>query len=157
MVEKKICVTELRISYNGPVDIRDFFKKVEDWIAAKGRHKEIKKKSEHVTAKDKKVEWFIEIWDMPADYAKTIVRLQALFRDIRKAGKHDVADVAIALDGILETDLESRWFQKPTFYFLRAVYDKYVSKFYTHRFEGKLTSDTYDLYNYLMDYFHKKS
>lgn len=162
MTEKKICVTELRLSYNGPIDIVEFFRKVEDWIAKKGMHKEIKKKSEEVKARSKRVEWFIEIWEMPSDYAKPVVRLQALFKDIKDArvkihGKErnmQTADALIVLDGILETDLEARWHQKPTFYFLRAVYDKYISKFYTNRFEGKLTADTYELYHYLLDYFN---
>lgn len=158
MVEKKICVRELRLSYNGPINVVDFFRAVEDWIAKKGMHKEIKKKTEEVTAKHKRVEWFIEIWEMPSDYAKPVVRLQALFKDIKDAtvkGKHiQTADILITLDGILETDLESRWYQKPTFYFLRAVYDKFFHKFYTNRFEAKLTADTYELYQYLMDYFN---
>lgn len=162
MVEKKICVDGLRLNYNGPIDIRDFFKSVEDWIVKNNMQKEIKKKSEEVTAKGKRIEWFIEMWEMPADYAKPVVRMQALLKDIKEAkveikGKKkriETADVLIVLDGILETDLESRWYQKPTFYFLRAVYDKVFHKFYTHRFEGKLTSDTYGLYHYLMNYFN---
>ncbi|MFH2028679.1 MAG: hypothetical protein ABIJ08_06050 [Nanoarchaeota archaeon] len=162
MVEKKFCVSDLRINYNGPIDIIDFFKTVEDWIVKKGMHKEIKKKSEHVTEKNKRVEWFIEIWETPADYAKRVVRLQTLFKDIKDVkvnlkGKErsiQSADVLVLLDGILETDLEARWFQKPTYYFWRAIYDKYISKFYTHRFEGKITSDTYELYHHLMNYFN---
>ena len=35
MVEKKFVVYDLRISYNGPVKITDFYKEVEDWIKQK--------------------------------------------------------------------------------------------------------------------------
>jgi hypothetical protein len=159
MVEKKFAVSELKIKYDGPLDIVEFFKVVEDWIEKKGLNKEIKKKSQEVTAKRKRLSWMIEIWEMPSDYAKRVVRLQALFNNIKDAkikGKNvDTADVLIILDGILETDLDYRWHQKPTHYFLRAVYDKFFSKFYTHRFEGKLTADTYELYHCIMDYFNK--
>ena len=163
MAEKKICVSELRIQYNGPIDVVDFFRAVEDWIMKKHMHKEIKKKSEQVTPSSRRVEWFIEIWEDLADYAKEVVRLQALFKDVKDAdinkdGKvqhTQVADMLIIIDGILETDLEAQWFQKPTFFFMRAIYDKYINKFYTHRFEGRLTADTYQFYNYLMDSLHK--
>ena len=162
MVEKKFVVPERRLSYNGPIDITDFFKSVEDWIEKKGMHKEIKKKTQEVQAKHRRVEWFIEIWEMPADYAKPVVRMQALLKNIKDAhvmvkGKKrniQTAEVLVIIDGILETDLEARWYQKPTYYFLRAVYDKYISKFYTNRFEGKLTKDTNELYHHLMNYFN---
>src|SRR3989338_741252 len=165
MVERKICVSELRIAYNGPIDVVDFFRAVEDWIDKKGMHKEIKKKSEEVMPKSRKVEWFIEIWEMAADYAKPLVRLQALFKDIKDAtvmvqGRQRTiqnADVLCILDGILETHLEGRWYQKPTHYFVRAIIDKYINKFYTNRFEAKLIADTYELYHYLMAYFNSYS
>jgi len=162
MVEKRFPVENLTISYNGPIDIVDFFKTVEDWITKKGMNKEIKKKSEEVSGSSRRVEWMIEMWEMPGDYAKPIVRMQSLIKDIKdvsvkihgKKKNVQVGDVLIVIDGILETDIEGRWYQKPTFYFLRAVYDKYFSKFYTHRFEAKLTKDTYEFYNYLMGYFN---
>jgi len=161
MVEKKFSVSELKIHYNGPIDIIDFFRAIDDWISSKGMHKEIKKKTQHVDSKRKKVEWMIEIWEMPADLAKTVVRLQALIDDIKEArvgedkNSIDVGNVLIILDGILETDIDYRWTQKPLHYFIRAVYDKFFDKFYTHRYEGKLTADTYELYHYIMDYFNK--
>jgi len=161
MVEKKFSVSELKIHYNGPLDIVDFFRAVEDWISSKGMHKEIKKKTQHVEAKKKRVEWMIEIWEMPSDLAKTVVRLQALIDNIKEAkvGKDkrtvEVGNVLIILDGILETDIGYRWTQKPLHFFFRALYDKHINKFYTHRYEGKLTADTYELYHYLMDYFNK--
>ena len=67
-------------------------------------------------------------------YKPTIInKINSYFKDIKdaqikKRGKTQnvqTADVLIILDGILETDLESRWFQKPTYYFIRAVYDKF--------------------------------
>ena len=49
MVEKKVLVDALRFSYNGPFDVIEFYKFVEDWIREHGMEKEIKKKLEHVT------------------------------------------------------------------------------------------------------------
>ncbi|MFH1641442.1 MAG: hypothetical protein ABIC04_00925 [Nanoarchaeota archaeon] len=162
MTERKFSVQELRFSYNGPLDIVDFFRAVEDWIHKKGFHKDIKKKSEEVTAKGKRVEWFIEINGELADYARSVIRLRVLFKNIKDAKielkgrkkRVQVVDALLYFDGILETDLEGRWYQKPTFYFFRAVYDKYFSHYYTQRFEAKLTADTYALYHYIMDYFN---
>ncbi len=45
----------MKLSYNGPFDIIEFYKKVEEWIAAKGKEKEIKKKVEQVSQKGKNI------------------------------------------------------------------------------------------------------
>ena len=39
MSEKKIVIDGLRFSYNGPFDIIEFYKEVEDWIKENGMEK----------------------------------------------------------------------------------------------------------------------
>jgi len=162
MVEKKFVVDGMRLSYNGPFDITDFYKTVEEWIRAKGKEKEIKRELEQVEPQGKKIEWFIEIWEQVADYAKPIVRMRALIDNLKevkvKKGKFqktlNQGDVLIIFDGILETDIEGRWQQKPLFYFIRAVFDKFVYKLYTNRFEDKLAADVNELHKVLTDFFN---
>src|SRR3989338_9252682 len=84
MVEKKFVIDGMKLSYQGPFDIIDFFKRVEDWISSKGKEKEIKKKLEHVSQKGKKIEWFLEIWEDMNEYTRIIVRLDALFTDVKE-------------------------------------------------------------------------
>ncbi|MBU0615927.1 MAG: hypothetical protein KJ601_07580 [Nanoarchaeota archaeon] len=157
MVEKKFVVEGLRFSYSGPFDVVEFYRYIDKWIVDHGMEKEIKKKSEHVTSKGRKIEWLIEIWMQPMDYAKQVVRLRALFDHVTEAKikgrKLNKVEALIDIDAILETDIEGRWEQKPLFYFMRAVYDKLVNKFYTNRFEGKLTADAYRLHKDLTEFF----
>lgn len=159
MVEKKFVVDGVKLSYSGPFDILEFYKKVEDWISSKGKEKEIKKKVERVSAKGKKIEWFVEIWEDVADYAKTIVRVQAVFTDVKeikkdkKAKKLNQGNVVITFDGILESDMEGKWQQKPVFFFLRALADKFIYKFHMNKIEDKLAADTYELHDRLVEFF----
>jgi len=157
MVEKKFVVEELRYSYNGPFDIIQLYKLVEDWIESNGMHKEIKKKLEHTEKESKKLEWFIEIWKNPADYAKQVVRLRILGNNIKEFEKnkktYQKGEILVVIDGILETDVEARWQQKPTFFFLRSVIDKYIWKIYTNRFEGDITADVYSLHKHMKEFF----
>ena len=151
----------MKLSYNGPFDIVEFYKKVEDWISAKGKEKEIKKKVEHVEAKGKKIEWFIEIWEDITEYARTVVRMRVLFTDVKeikvkndkRKKKLNSGNVLIIFDGILETDISGKWQQKPIFYFLRAVVDKFIYKFYMNKFEDKLAKDVYELNDTLKEFF----
>jgi len=159
MVEKKIVIDNMNFGYEGVFNVVDFYKAMDVWIQDKNLEKELKKKLQHTLKKGRKIEWLIEIWDMPSDYAKRVVRLRALFnniKDVKVNGKNmNNGDVLIVIDGILETDIEGKWHQKPTHYFLRAAYDKIFNKFYTNRFEGKLAADCYALREYLMEFFKK--
>ena len=162
MVEKKFVVDGMKLSYNGPFDIIEFYKKVEDWISAKGKEKDIKKKVEHVEPSGKKIEWFIEIWEDLAEYARILVRMRALFTDVKEVKikkdkrrkRLNSGNVLIIFDGILETDIAGKWQQKPVFYFLRALTDKFIYKFYMNKFEDKLANDVYDLHDTLKDFFN---
>jgi hypothetical protein len=163
MVEKKFVVDGLKLSYNGTFDIIDFFKNVENWISENNKEKDIKKKLEHVEPKGKKVEWFLEIWEDINEWTRSIVRIQAHFTDVTeltvKKGNRkkrlNKGNVLITFDGILETDIEGKWQQKPWFYFLRAVSDRFLWKFHMNKMEDKLAADTYSLNNRLKEFFGK--
>src|SRR3990167_1888626 len=109
MVEKKFVVYDLRLSYNGPVNIEDFYREVEDWMRQKGLSKELKKKTENLTPKGKKLEWAVECWKNITPFAKQVVRLRSFFNNVReievrrngKRIKTQQADVLIQIDGIL--------------------------------------------------------
>lgn len=163
MTEKKIVVDQLRLSYNGIFDINEFYREVEDWIAKNGMEKEIKKKLEHVLPEGKRLEWLIECWKRVADDAKTIVRMRALFNDVKEVEivknkskrRLNHGNALIIFDGILETDVEGSWQQKPMFSFMRTLFDKYIWKFHTNRFEDGLIKETYDMHKTLQDFFNR--
>jgi len=163
MVEKKFVVDGMKLSYSGPFDIIEFFKRVEGWIKAKGKEKEIKKKLEHVEPKGKKIEWLLEIWEDTGEYARTLVRLRALFSEVKeikiKKGQRkkslNSGKALIIIDGILETDLQGKWQQKPTFFFMRALVDKFIWKMHTNKYDDKLEKDVNSLYDSLYDFFSK--
>jgi len=162
MVEKKLVVDELRLHYDGVFDILEFYKFVEDWMDNNGYQKELKKKAEYVEANGKKLEWFLEIWKMPSDWAKELVRMRAIFSNVKevelKKGRHtrkmNQGSVLIIFDGFLETDLKARWQQKPLYYFLRAVYDKFVWRIWTNKYLDEVRNGCYNLHKELQGFFN---
>jgi len=161
MVEKKQLVFDLMLKYNGPLSIEEFYKEVEKWIEEKGLHKELKRKSEEVTSKGKKIEWSIECWKNPVRAVKHMIQLRVLFDDVKdvklKRKGHNIrinkANVFIVIDGWLETSLTSRWTQvNPLYAFLRTLYDKYIwmiGSTVTEKHEGPVQEDCYDLHKRL--------
>ncbi len=161
MVEKKQIIWDLRLSYNGPLSIEEFYAEVEKWMAEKGLQKEIKRKSEDVGKKGKKIEWVIEAWKSITHLVKHIVRLRALFNNIKEIKikrkgrtiKINQADVLIVIDGFIETEFSHQWTMQPWFYFLRAIYDKYIWKIWSEKYDDLVTEECYDLHKRLKAFF----
>jgi len=164
MVEKKQLVFDLRLNYNGPLSIEEFYAEVEKWMSEKGMQKDLKRKSEELTSKGKIVEWIVECWKSPVGDVKEVVRLRALFdkaKEIKlnKKGRSmtiNQADVSIVIDGFLETKLRGRWTQKPVYSMFRTLYDKYIwaiGSTITERNEAPVAQDCYDLHKRLKAFF----
>tara|TARA_Y100000310_G_C20347562_1_gene652717 strand:- start:182 stop:700 length:519 start_codon:yes stop_codon:yes gene_type:complete len=164
MTEKKHVVFDLRLSYNGPLSIEEFYAEVEKWMSEKGLQKDIKRKSEEVASKGKKIEWIIEAWKEPRHLVKHVVRLRALFNKVKevkiKRKKHTVkinqVDALIVIDGFVETKLAHQWSMNPLTQFFRTLYDKYVWSIgmtETERYEGAVNTDCYDLHKRLKSFF----
>lgn len=164
MVEKKQVVYDLMLKYNGPLSIEEFYREVEKWMKEKGLQKELKKKSESVTPKGKKIEWVIECWKSPVRAIKHMVMLQVLFDNVKemrikkkgKSIKTNQADVFINIDGWIEASLTSRWTQGPLHTFFRNLYDKYIWAIggsEMEPYEGGVTEDCYDLHKRLKAFF----
>ena len=162
MAEKKLVVDNLQLAYNGIFNIHDFFVKAEEWARENGFERELKKNFEHTFPEGKKVEWLVELWKQVSESERVTIRVRALFNNLRdvELKRHGVvallnqADVFIIFDGFLETDYEARWEQKPTFFFLRAVFDKLIYKFYTDKYHVDVIQATYDLHRKMKAFFN---
>lgn len=161
MTEKRQIIDALRLNYNGVFDVVELYREIEDWIVKHGMEKEIKKKREHVKADGKNIEWFIEIWKSPTDYAKIIVRVKALMSNIKDVeivkGDSKInlnhGNVTIIFDGFIEQDIKGRWQQKPLYYFIRSLYDKYVYKLWSNKFDKDVFNYCHSLHKVLDDFF----
>ena len=55
-------------------------------------------------------------------------------------------------DAYLLHDYEHRWDMTPMLVFLRTMFDKFIYKIYTERFEQRVTHDIHHLYNVVETY-----
>ena len=164
-MEKKHIVEDLMLKYNGPLSVEEFYAEVEKWIKEKGMEKEIKRKSEDITSKGKKIEWVIEAWKSPVRAVKQMIRISALFDNVKEVNvkrkgrniRLNRADVLITIDGWMETSLTSRWTAvNPLYAFMRTLYDKYIwliGSNVTEANEGVVYDDSYDLHKRLESFF----
>ena len=158
----KIIVDHDKIDYSGPVDVTDLFKTIENFIFHMGFDKRQDKDFEQNTANGKSIEWQISPWKWITDYTRHIIKVRVLGYDISKAdvvshGKKTKVDngrIIIVIDGFVEYDLQSRWQDNPFLYFLSQLYDKFIFKVYTERFEQTLVHDINHLHNEIEKFFN---
>jgi len=163
-MEKKHVVFDLRISYNGPLSIVEFYAEVEKWMDEKGLQKDLKRKSEDVSSKGKKIEWIIEAWNEATHLVKQTVRLRALFTNVKelklkrkgRTVRINQVEALMVIDGFMETKLGKQWTMNPLYHFLRVMLDKYIWNIgmtETERFEGAVYDNSYDLHKRLKAFF----
>jgi hypothetical protein len=154
MSEKRLIIDQLRLNYSGIFNLQELYKMIDGWLYEKGYDKYEKKNEEQVLETGRKIEVEIRPWKKTTDYAKNEIRLRIFVdnmtdievdRDGKKIKMHK-GDIQMIFDAFLETDYEHRWENKPMYYFMRTIVDKYVFKIYTEKFVGNLTADTRDLH-----------
>ena len=153
----KIIVDHDKIDYSGPLDLNGLLRAIESFIFEHGFDKRQDKDFEQNTANGKFIEWQISPWKWISDYARYIIKVRILGYDILKAdtmlhgkkAKIDNGRVIIVIDGFVEYDLQSRWQDNPFLYFLSQMYDKFVFKVYTERFEQTLVHDINRLHDHI--------
>ena len=134
MVEREPIVEKEQITYEGLFSFKEIINLIEDWQSSK-RYVPFERKSvESVRSHGKFVEYLYQQYRKPSDYIKFVIWIRLLGSDIKeKEVERDGHKIVLVegkmqsiLDAFLETDWEKRWESKPIFYFLRAIWDKYI-------------------------------
>lgn len=153
----KIVVDHEKIDYKGPLNLGDMLRMIENFLWERGFDKKQDKDFEQNTANGKFIEWQITPWKKISDYTRYHIKIRVLGYDILKAdavnnGKKTKVDngrIIIVIDGFVEYDYDHRWEEKPILHFFRVIYDYFVNKAYTERFEHMLVHDINHLVSHI--------
>ncbi|MBI2653806.1 hypothetical protein HYX02_03255 [Candidatus Woesearchaeota archaeon] len=151
----KIIVDHDKIDYSGPLSLSDLLRMIENFIWERGFDKKQDKDFEQNTPQGKFIEWQITPWKWISDYTRYMIKVRVLGYDLVKTNavvhgrktKIDNGRIIIIIDGLIEYDLQTKWENHPFLQFLRAMYDNFVYKAYTERFEHMLVHDINHLHN----------
>ena len=158
----KIIVDHETIEYSGPFNATDLFRAIDYFLYERGFDKKQDKDFEQNTPEGKFVEWQITPWKRISDYARHMIKIRVLgynivksdvFHDGKKT-KTDSGKVIVVIDAFIENDYLSLWEGNPVLHFLRTIYDYFVFKAYTERFEQRLIHDTNQLHDHIEKFFN---
>jgi len=163
MSELKLVVDHLRLNYKGPFNAKDLFKHITAFLKERGFDIKIDKEFEQNTKSGKSMEWQINPWKkVTTDYVHYWPKVRILIKDYKKVDavmdkkkvKIGNGSVIIYIDGYLELDYFGKWENVPLFQFFRTIYNNFLYKVYTERFEQRLTYDMHHLYYTIEQFFN---
>ncbi len=154
MSEKKLVIDQMKLTYEGIFDLNGLYRLIDGWFYQKGYDKWEKKNFEQIMPTGKDVEIEMLPWKKTTDYFKNILKIRMKFTSIKdvEIEKNGVkmrlnqGRVMMIFDGYLESDYDQRWEDKPLFFLIRTLFDKYVFKSYFNKYEKWLVNDVYDLH-----------
>lgn len=162
MSELRLTVDHLRLNYTGPFDANALYRILTAFWKEKGFDFWPHKEFEHDTTTGKHIEWQLRPWKQITHDNRHLVKIRVLINNYKKVDavvnnkkvKIGNGKVVIYLDGYLEMDQWNVWEHTPLFQFIRTLYVNFVHKFYTERFEQRLTYDINHLYHNLEKFFN---
>jgi len=160
MAERRLIVDHLKLNYKGLFSMNELYNMVDRWFMQKGFDKREMFNREHVRPDGKFIELEIQPWKKITDYAKLVIRVHIVVlnmkdSDIEKDGQKLIlnkGNITVTFDAYLVTDYEHRWENRPFYYFIRTVFDKYVYKGYMEQWEEELKSQTYELHDQIKSF-----
>ena len=146
MAEREQVVDNMRLSYEGLFNVNELYMLIDQFFREKGFDKRELRNQEHVKAGSRYIDLVLQPWKKITDYANHIIRVEIVMRNVKdveveKDGhklKFSKGRVAVRIDAYLETDYEHRWEQKPIYFFIRTLFDKFVYSSYSQRFKAQL-------------------
>ncbi len=160
MSEKKLVVDHLKLNYNGLFDATGLYQYIDDWLREKGFDKREVRNREHVKPEGKFIELEMQPWKKITDYAQHTIRIEIRMMNLKEVeiqrDRHKVrlnkGKVVVTFDGFLITDYEHRWESRPLYFLMRTVFDKFIYRSYTSKFEDLLIETVNQLHTGVKSY-----
>ena len=154
MSEKALIIDQMKMTYEGIFDMNGLWRLIHSWFYEKGYDFWPHKNYEQVMPTGKEIEIEVLPWKKTTEYFKNIIRIRIKATEVKdveielrgKKMKMNQGKIRIVFDAYLESDYENYWEEKPVFFLIRTIFDKYVFKSTYNKFEKWLVNDAYDIH-----------
>ncbi len=155
MSDMRLVVDHLKLDYKGPFEFNGLCRLINSFLNERGFDVRQDKDFELNTKKGKQIEWQIFPWKKVSDYVRFTPKIRILVKDMvkmevvknKKKVKVDNGRVILVIDGFIEFDYFHKWDDHPFLIFLRSLYDRFIYRAYTERFEQRFVYDMNQLYD----------
>ena len=153
MTETKVLVDEETIDYEGLFNPPEIYDMIDEFLSLKGYEKIEALNEEQVLEEGKDIHMVLTPIKWHTDYVRKAMKLDIRMRDVRevetKIDKVKVkmcqGKIQILFSGMIHTDWEGRWENRPIYYLMKTMFEKYVYKSHQDAFEAEVVSDVKEL------------
>ena len=153
MAEIKTLIDGKKVVYEGLFNMKDLYRTIDKWFFEHGYDKQELKNFEDISENERQVILEILPYKKISDYARIEVRIFLIVShltdvEIERTGvkiKTNKGRTDFSFDCYLVTDYENKWETRPIYYFMRTIFDKFVFKVYTSKFEKEAVKDTLEV------------
>lgn len=157
MTELYYLVDHLKIDYKGAFELNQMIRLITSYTKEMGFDARYDKDFEINTKAGKHVDFVFYPWKKITDFARHQIKVRILTENMVKVDavldnkkvKLDYGRLQIFIDGTLDLDYFSKWNKHPVLMFIRTLYNKFVYRAYTERFEQRLIFDIHHIYDRL--------
>ena len=150
MAETETIVEDRKITYEGLFSVADLYRLIDEYFAKLGYDKVEVKNVEVVKPEGKFIEIRLDPYKTMTDYVKYIVSIRIICSEVREVevkqdnrkARLNSGKVQIVLNSYLLTDHEGRWQDKPIYYIIRALMNKYFFQPITGKYKGEISQHT---------------
>ena len=160
MVSLGLVIDHLKLEYDGIFGLKGLFTLIANWAFERDMEKTEVKNTEHDLPEGKALDHEIFYTKRLTDYTILVFRIRILCFNIKKVEvmkekrreKLDQGRVIVILDSFVQNDSENKWDDLPILVFFRTMFDKFIYKAYTERFERQTAKFTHELYQLIERY-----
>lgn len=162
MGERRMVVDQLKFSYEGLFNASEFFTVISSWFYEKGWDWMETMNQESVTPEGKHLRIILDPWKSSSDYYKISMHIKIHMMDVKDVEVENKGEmlrlnqgvIRMAIDGYVISDRTGKWVNKdkPFFWFLSIIFEKYFFKDHLGRLETWIKSDVDDLHQKLKNY-----
>ena len=153
MVERKLLVDEETLEYEGLFNMLELYSIIDDFLKLKGYDKFEPTNEESVYPSGKDIHVILRPMKWHTDYVRKVLKIDMRMKHIKEVEtevdklkiKLNQGKITVLFSCFLETDWEGRWEQRPVYYFIRSMFDKYIYRKHTKDFESEIVSDLKEL------------
>ena len=155
MSEKNLVIDGLELNYEGLFDLNELLKALDKYTAERGYEKAEKRRQEKVTPSGKEFSIELRPIKIKTEYYSLMIKIRMNITNLRDVEvlknktrtRLNHGSISMIFDAWAISDYMYRWEQKPFYYFLRVLVDKFVYKFHSGKFHGELVDDTHYIYD----------
>lgn len=160
MGERHLIIDHLKFSYEGLFNASELYDLISGWFYEKSWDWYERINQEQVTSTGKQIRIVLEPWKSVSDYYKLIIHCKIHMADVKEVEvehngeklKLNQGVIKMTFDGYVVSDRKGQWKDKPLWWFLSFVLEKYFFREHFLKFETWLKSDVDDLYHKIKNY-----